>query len=432
MASNTKNSKKIAVVGLWHLGSVYLASLAKLGHTVHGFDTQKKVIANFKKGIPPLFEPGLEEYLSTYAKKISFSSLEKDLDGQDYIFITHDLVVDENDVGDVKAVKKLFELVSKHCTEKTTVVISSQVPAGTSRLLVDTLKKKGITSPRVMYFPENLRLGTAFDSFLTPDRVIIGSDNGDALTQFQKDFSFGGAPIITMGLESAEMVKHALNCYLATCVSLSSELSDVASLVGANMNDVVKALKLDKRVSQFAPINPGLGFAGGTLGRDIQSVKMIGKEYRYTPKLLNAVNSVNQDRIPQLLLTIKKVYPTLKNKKIGILGLTYKPNTSTLRRSMALQLAALLHTKGAQVSAYDPAISKKIKEAPYITITKSLHMFARNVDMVILMTDWKEFREIDPSILAELVSHKVIIDTKNFLDQHAYKNSGFTYIGIGI
>jgi UDPglucose 6-dehydrogenase len=202
--------------------------------------------------------------------------------------------------------------------------------------------------------------------------------------------------------------------------------------VGANMNDVVKALKLDKRVSQFAPINPGLGFAGGTLGRDIQSVKMIGKKYRYAPTLLNAVTSVNKDRIPQLLRTIKKVYPTIKNKKIGILGLTYKPNTSTLRRSMALQLASLLHAKGALVHAYDPAISKKIKEAPYIRIATSLEAFAQNVDMIILMTDWKEFKDINPSKLAESMNHCVIIDTKNFLDQHAYKNSGFTYIGIGI
>ena len=427
----SKSKKTIAVVGLWHLGSVYLASLAKLGFKVTGYDLDTKVINNFKKGIPPLFEPKLQEFLTKFAKNISYTSKESDLKGKDYIYITHDLVVDAYDVGEVSIMKKLFTLISKYCNEKTIVVISSQVPAGTSRLLVRMLERKGIRFPKVIYFPENLRLGTAFDSFLAPDRVIIGSDSKEALEQFKKDFDFG-SPIITMGLESAELVKHALNCYLATCISLSSELSDVAELVGANMNDVVKALKLDKRVSQFAPINPGLGFAGGTLGRDIQSIKMITKPHKYTPKLLDAVNKVNQDRLPHVLSKIRNVYPALTSKKIGMLGLTYKPNTNTLRRSMAIWLAEMLHAKGAVIKAYDPVITSKIKEHSYIQIATSVELFAQDLDMIVLMTDWKEFLDIDVVFLSSLLKHKVIVDTKNFLDRNMYEKLGFRYIGIGI
>jgi UDPglucose 6-dehydrogenase len=282
-----------------------------------------------------------------------------------------------------------------------------------------------------MYSPENLRLGTAYESFLSPDRIILGSDNQEAMKQFEKDFDFN-CPVITMGTESAEMVKHALNCYLATCVSLSSELSDIAERVGANMNDVVKALKADRRVSPFAPLNPGFGFAGATLGRDVQSIRGAGKRLGYKPELMTAVYSVNQNRLPLLVTKIQTIYPTIKNKKIGILGLTYKPNTNTLRRSMSLGLAELLQKKGVHVRAYDPVVTKTIKEYPYIEIVKSLDTFAKDLDMIILMTDWKQFLEIDIEKFSKLVSNKVIIDTKNFLKSDAYEHEGFMYKGIGM
>ncbi len=430
MASKTK-TKKIAIVGLWHLGSVYATSLAKMGHTISAFDFNKKVITNFNKGIPPLFEPGLEETLTKYAKKLTFSSSPQVLAHQDYIFITHDVMVDEQDMSELEAIEKIFTVVAKYTSPETTIVISSQIPVGTSRTLVTMLAKRGIKNPRVVYFPENLRLGTAYDSFLKPDRIILGSDSSEAMKQFENDFNFG-CPVVTMGLESAEMVKHALNCYLATCVSFSSELCDVAEKVGANMNDVVKALKSDRRVSPFAPLNPGFGFAGATLGRDVQSIKKAGKRLSYTPELMTAVYKVNQNRLPSLVTKIKTVYPNLKNKKIGILGLTYKPNTNTLRRSMSLGLAELLHKKDVMIRAYDPVVTKKIGEYPYIEITKSIKEFAKDLDMIVLMTDWKQFLDIDIESLSQQVNHKIIIDTKNFVDSEKYQKYGFVYKGIGM
>jgi UDPglucose 6-dehydrogenase len=316
-------------------------------------------------------------------------------------------------------------------SQETTVVISSQIPVGTSRLLIKRLEKKGVKNPKVIYFPENLRLGNAYDSFLHPERIILGSDNQDALLLFQKDFSFS-CPVITMGLESSEMVKHALNCYLATCVSLSSELGDISEKVGANMNDVIKALKSDKRVSPHAPLNPGLGFAGATLGRDVQTLKGVGSSFGYKAELLSSVYKVNQNRLPFLLKKIQAQYPSFKNKKIGLLGLTYKPGTDTLRRSMSLGLAEMLHKKGAHVQAYDPAVSTKITGYEYIKVTTSVKDFSKDLDIIILMTDWKNFLDIDPEHLAQNISSKIIIDTKNFLDQEKYLKCGFVYQGIGI
>ncbi len=422
--------QRIAVVGLWHLGSVYAASLAKLGFHVTGFDFNKAVIDDFKKGIPPIFEPGLEETIKAYSDNLEYSTSEKSLQNKDYIFITYDLEVDNDDIPQMQIVDRIFTLLQKNANPESTIVISSQIPVGTSRNLINALKTAGNKKPKVIYFPENLRLGNGFATFLTPDRIILGSDDRAVMDQFEKDFTFP-CPIITMGLESAEMVKHALNTYLATCISLSSELSDLAEKVGANMTDVVKAMKLDKRVSPSAPLNPGLGFAGGTLGRDIQSLRKIARDLTYEPKMLNAIHQVNRDRLPMLVSKIRSILPTLKGKTVGILGLTYKPNTDTLRRSMSLELASLLHAEGCKIKAYDPAIQTKAEGYEYIDVTKTVGSFAKDADVMILMTDWPEFQYIDPGMFSSKVVQKIIIDTKNFLDPKLYKKHGFRYLGIG-
>jgi UDPglucose 6-dehydrogenase len=315
-------------------------------------------------------------------------------------------------------------------TSDAVLVISSQVPVGTSRTLVNLLKKKGIENPSVIYFPENLRLGDAFLSFLQPDRIILGSDNDKVLKQFEKDFSFG-CPVITMGLESAEMVKHALNSYLAMCISFSSELSDIGEKVGADMLDVVKALKSDKRVSVNAPLFPGLGFSGGTLGRDVQSLRKTAKELGLESKLMDAVYDVNKNRLSKLIQKIRAYYPSFQGKTIGILGLTYKPRTNTLRRSMSLELATLLKTQGAHIKAFDPAIKENISSIPFVKVSVNLKDFFKDLDVVVLMTDWAEFKEINPQTVAPLMTRAIIVDTKNFLDSSLYRKNGFTYVGIG-
>lgn len=422
----------ITTLGLWHLGCVYTACLAKLGFNILGYDENNIVINNLNKGIPPILEPELAETIKKHLRKNLFfsSSLKESLENKNYIFITHDLPVDNFDRVRMEIIEKTFSNISKHISPNTTVVISSQVPLGTSRKLVNLLNKN-IKDPKVIYFPENLRLGNAVKTFLQPDRIILGSDNKQALEQFKKDFNFN-CQIITMGLESAEMSKHALNTYLATCISLSSELSDLSEKTGANMIDVVKALKTDKRVGPFTPINPGLGFAGGTLGRDIQSLRKIAKRKKYETKLLNAVYSVNSDRLPMLYSKINTIYPSLKDKTVGILGLTYTPNTNTLRRSMSLELASLLKKKACKIRAFDPAIKKVVPSYSFIKIFSTLKDFFQGLDLVILMTEWPEFKKIDVASLALLMNNRKIIDTKNFLEPESYLSNNFTYIGMGL
>lgn len=427
-----KRNNKIGILGLWHLGSVYSACLAKLGFSVTGWDFDERTIKNLKKGSPPIKEPLLKETIKKYLNKNLFFSTHPQVAIQDkkYVFITCDVPVDEHDKIDLTVINRTFSLICKYISPRTTLVISSQLPVGYSRKSLNKLKKKD-PSINIIYFPENLRLGTALHGFLKPDRIIIGSDNQKALDRFEQDFGSLRCPFIKIGLESAEMAKHALNIYLATMVSFSSEIGDLCELLGADLREVIMALKTEKRISPFAPINPGLGFAGGTLGRDIQTLKKLAKSKNYDPLLLNSIYQVNENRMQGLVKKIKTFLPSLRRKKIGILGLTYKPGTNTLRRSMSLELTSILKKEGASITALDPVINNSVDNFPYIRLIKSHHEFFQDLDLVVLMTEWQEFRQIDWVKSGNLMRNKFIIDTKNFLDSEILEKNGFKYKGTG-
>lgn len=430
-----KNEQKkisVGVIGLWHLGCVYASGLAKLGYKVEGFDPNKNIIENLKEGKAPVFEPELDKVIKENLGKNLFftNNLKTFFKDKNYIFITYDLPVDEKDRVSTKLIDQTAKLISKFNGQNNVFVVSSQVPLGTCRRLMKTINNNGKTA-KIIYFPENIRLGKAFESFLTPDRIILGSDSNELMGQFVNDFQFFKCQFIKMSLESAEMVKHALNSYLATCVSFSSEISDLCEILGANMNDVVGALKTDRRVSPFAPINPGLGFAGATLGRDIQSLKKLGKKNNYKAKLFQAVYQVNQERLKWLIKKIKAVKPELKDVNIGILGLTYKPGTNTLRRSMSLELVNLLKKERCSLRAFDPVVKKPIKGFNFLLITQNYDEFFKDLQIVVLMTEWPEFKEMPILEKSGLMREKIFFDTKNFLNGNMLASNNFIYKGMG-
>ena len=206
----------------------------------------------------------------------------------------------------------------------------------------------------------------------------------------------------------------------------------MCEIMGANMNEVVAALKTDRRVSPFAPIDPGLGFAGATLGRDIQTLKRLGKSKGYITKLFKSVYRVNQDRLPWLVKKIKSIKPNLKGTTIGILGLTYKPGTNTLRRSMSMELIKLLHEEGAYIRAYDPVIKKPVKGFDYLDLCQGYNTFFDDLHIVVLMTEWPEFKEAPLQEKSKLMKEKIFFDTKNFFDRDKLEEFGFIYKGTGI
>lgn len=430
-----KNYKpSIGILGLWHLGLVYAVSLAKLGYKITGFDLDSKTITDLKTGRPPLFEPELDEELNKYLNKNLFFSAkpEEAIKNMDFIFICMDIPINKKGQSDQSLLYRLFDLVLNYCSPKTNVILSSQVAVGTSRQFLSRLKLRSPTTD-LIYFPENLRLGRGIDTFLHPDRIVLGSGSGSGLISKRliNFFQKFNCPIIYISLESAEMVKHALNSYLALNISFSSEIGDQCEITNANFTDVIFALKTDKRISPHAPINPGLGFSGGTLERDLQSLIKLSNKYDYDPLLLKAVLKVNRNRLKILINKINKIFPYLEREKIGLLGLTYKPGTNTLRSSQSLQLAQLLFKKKVDIRAYDPSILQAIKTHPYIGIATSIDTFFKDLDLAILMTDWPEFRQINPRKISSLMNKKIIFDTKNFLNKNKYSSSGFTYYKMG-
>ncbi|MCJ7740867.1 nucleotide sugar dehydrogenase [Candidatus Microgenomates bacterium] len=429
---NVRNKPAVGILGLWHLGLVYAVSLAKSGYRVTGFDMDKKTIENLKNNRSVIAEPGLEENIKKYAGDLLFFSNDpsETIRNKKYIFICLDIPVDNHDRVNLKPFIRLFNLALRYSSPNSTIVISSQIPVGTSRQLRNQLKAKDQTL-ELIYFPENLRLGKGLKTFLHPQRIVLGTNNEKTANQFRQDFPFFNCPVLVMSLESAEMAKHALNSFLALNISFASEIADLCEISGANIQDVIAALKSDARISPQAPINPGLGFAGGTLGRDIQSLVKISDKYHYQPSLLQAAYKVNKNRLDYLLRKIKNIMPNLPQKQIGILGLTYKPGTNTLRRSISLELVKQLHKKKAKIKAYDPSIKTTLSAYPYLTICRSYNDFFRNLDLAILMTDWPQFKKINLQEAKSLMKKRAIIDTKNFLDYKNFISLGFKYHPIG-
>lgn len=422
-----KNELSIGILGLWHLGLVYSVCLAKSGYNVFGFDLDKENIAKLNSGKLTIYEPNLAENCRKFLNRnLYFSSNAREaIKDKNYVFVTLDTPVNDFDEIDINPLNDLFDLIVKYVSKKTTIVISSQSPIGTSRLLSKRLSPQ----QKIIYFPENLKLGTAINDFFKPSAIVLGSDDKKVTKQFLKDFPIFKCKVLEMSLESAEMVKHALNSFLALNISFGSEISDLCELLKADATEVFLGLKSDPRVSPTAPISPGMGFAGGTLGRDIKILTNLANNAGYKAKLLNAIYEVNQDRLSYLLEKIKKIYPRLYGIKIGILGLTYKPNTNTLRRSRSIELASLLLTEKAQIKGFDPAI--KDQSADSLKIVNSYVELLADLDLLILMTEWPQFRNIDPKTASSLMAKKIIIDTRNFLDKQKYVDNGFIYFGRG-
>lgn len=425
---------RITVFGLWHLGCVYAAGLAELGHQVIGTDFDEKIIRGLSEGHPPIFEPGLEELIKKHIKGKNLKFLfdkKAALEGADFIFLTFDTKVDEKDRVDLSDINKAADEISKYIKDGSILIISSQVPVGTCSKIKEAITKKSRTKFDACYIPENLRLGEALNSFLKPDRIVIGANSGAALERVKGLFGPLRCQIIGMGVESAEMAKHALNAYNAACISFINEISDICELSGASALDVVRALKTDRRVSPYAPINPGLGFSGGTLARDVQVLRKYGDEKKYDTKMLDAIMAVNNRRKHLVFNKIKKIFGDVKSLQVGILGLTYKPGTDTLRRSLSLDIARELISHGATVKAFDPKIAGPILEIPEIEVCNTAEDAARGSDVLVLITEWPEFRRLPLEKIKSEMKRSVFIDTKNFLNPAEFKKLGFRYLGVG-
>jgi UDPglucose 6-dehydrogenase len=424
---------KIGVVGLWHLGCVLCTAWSKLGHSVIGFDYDSSLIHNLQRATPPLFEPDLEESIrcSLEEMSLSFSNELQSLSQCDFLFLSYDTPVLEDDSSNTSILKKAVQDVAQVMKNNSVIIVSSQSPVGYCSLLRGILRE---TNPLLdlAYSPENLRLGEAIQCYLNPGRIILGTADKDTETKCRNLFSQLPAEILSMGLESAEMVKHGINSFLSMSIVFANHISDICEATGACIDDVVKGMKTDPRIGSKAYLTPGIGFSGGTLGRDLKVLDQINEEDKGHAVLFGLIHRLNQERKNAILAKLDRIVGSLRGKTIGLLGITYKPGTSTLRRSLPLEIAQLMTAKNATVKIYDPkADFTELDEKPYFIIEPSVATLAREADCLVLLTEWPEFSQYNWGIIPEIMRTPVFFDTKNFLSESMMHKAGFRYYAIG-
>ena len=426
---------KVAVVGLWHLGTVTAACLASAGHTVTGFDDNAETIGGLQKFRLPVFEPGLEELIrrETASGKLRFSSDLQDLASAEIIWVAYDTPVDEEDRADVEYVIERVAAIFPYLAKGTLVVISSQLPVGSTRRLEEIFRRispAGATT--FAYAPENLRLGKAIETFTRPDRVVVGvraATDRDRIAPLLTPFT---DRIEWMSVESAEMVKHALNAFLATSVTFANELATLCERVGADAKEVERGLKSDARIGPRAYLRPGSAFAGGTLARDLSFLIEIGQREGLPTHVILAAQRSNEAHKDWPRRRLMEVFGDLLGKSIAVLGLTYKPGTDTLRRSSAIETCRWLRGRGASVVAYDPAVKTlPVELRGSIDLRRSVEEALRGAAAVLVATEWPEFTLIGADDLITWMQQPIVLDPGRFLEAQLGRDKRIRYLAVG-
>ena len=409
---------KVAVVGLWHLGCSITAAWTRLGLTVAAIDFDAQTIGELESGRPPLYEPGLAETLADGLSRgtLSVSGDPAAVKGCRFVFLAYDTPVRDDDSSDLSPIWAAINACGPHMDRGAIVVISAQLPVGTAQRIRDRLQELD-ASLEVVCSPENLRLGEAIRCYLEPGHIVIGAETAEAGDAVEALFAPMRARCIRMSLASAELVKHCINSFLATSVTLANQWADIAGAVGADFADVGVALRADPRIGERAYITPGIGFSGGTLGRDLRVLDDVNRTaLGGRAPLFGDVWRYNQHRVEVVARRASEILGGLAQRRIGLLGMTYKPGTSTLRRSLPLAVACDLVARGTAISAHDPkadwsdvALPKGLEVAP------TPYGAAEGADLIILLTEWPEYRELDFRRLAGAMRRPLLLDTKGFL-----------------
>lgn len=421
---------RVAIVGLWHLGCVTAACLANF-HEVIAYDPNHQLIANLQQGITPVFEPGLDDLISKH--KLTFTANPQDLANAEMVWITFDTPVDESDVPDVNFVMQSVESIFPYLQQNTLVIISSQIPVGTTCVLqkkcMAQFPQKNIN---FAYIPENLRLGHAIELFLHPERIIIGLQNKNDSQRIESLLHYFSQNMIFMSIESAEISKHAINAFLASSVIFINELANICEQVGANAYDVEQALKSEARIGTKAYLHPGAAIAGGTLLRDVNALVKVGQENQIATPYFSALLKSNQAHKEWSCKRILNVLKNLNNKTIATLGLTYKAGTDTLRRSTAIETCVWLHQQGANVRAFDPVVNELPNHLQQcidlkVTIEDALH----GADAIVINTEWPQFSALTADKLLAHTKQAIVFDASGFLMKGLGNDNRIQYYSVG-
>jgi UDPglucose 6-dehydrogenase len=429
---------KICVQGLWHLGSVTSACLASVGHEVSGLDSDPTTVSNLSQGRAPLFEPGLDDLLGLGLSKSKLSFYtdpsQAAVDAE-VLWVAFDTPVNEEDEADIDFVQTQIKGVLPFLANNAIVLVSSQMPVGSIKKL-EAFSKKTFPDKHLSFAcsPENLRLGKALDVFLNPDRIVVGVRTESTQKTLQKMLLPITDKIEWMSVESAEMTKHAINAFLAISVTFANEIASICELVGADAKEVERGLKTEARIGSKAYVSPGGPFAGGTLARDIAFLGNESKAHALVTPLLSAVRPSNNEHKNWTRRNLVKYFGNLSGVVIAIWGLTYKPGTDTLRRSLAVELCDWLIEQGADIKVYDPAV-KHIPERwiGKVICCSGAKQAVEGVDVLVVGTEWPEFREMAQDFNMAGNEGLLVIDANRHLiaSRPKFIEAGYKYIAVG-
>ena len=426
---------KVAVIGLWHQGIVGAACLADLGHNVTAWDPNKATVERLKTGHAPVFEPGLDDLIGKgiAAGNLHFvDELSSAVSAAEIVCLMQDTPVDDQDRSDLSGIFQTTRDIAPHLAENAIAYVTAQVPIGTCAQLSAILNEGSGYRVPIAYTPENLRLGVAVERFRHPDLPVIGTQDASAFERLEALFAPLNVTWRQTGLESAEMLKHALNGFLAVSICFANELGNLCDRLGANGVEVAKLLRMEPRVGSKAMLMPGLGFSGGTLARDMMTLRILGDRVGVNTPMLDGAWVSNQEQNKLVTERLTHLLSGLVGKRICVLGLTYKPDTSTLRRSAALELVHELTSAGASVTATDPAADPtEVTPPPNFEFKRDIYEAAADADALVLMTPWNVYREVDFQMLRGVMHGAIIFDTARLWQADAVSAHGFRYFDIG-
>ena len=429
----------ICIVGTGYVGLVTGACLAEYGMNLICVDNDRQKIELLRQGKVTIHEPGLEDLVTKNIRegRLSFSmNIEESVKSSLVIFIAVGTPSNDDGSADLQFVEEVAKEVGHHMNGYKVVVIKSTVPVGTCRRLKQLIKEHQAQPIPfdIVSNPEFQREGSAIEDFMRPDRVTIGTESEQAIAIMKDIYSalyLIETPFVVTSLETAEMIKYAANTFLAAKVSFINEIANLCEVMGADVHHVARAMGLDGRIGKKF-LHPGPGFGGSCFPKDTRALRRMTQERGYPFKILDAVIKVNEEQKKRMINKIVEKVGDLKGKTIGILGLSFKPNTNDIRESSSIAIIQGLLEMGAKIKAFDPTAMEEAKAIlPEIEYGKDAYDVAKGVDALVLATEWNQFRRLDLQRIKGQLKDPIFIDLRNVYDPDQMRQLGFIYCGVG-
>jgi len=424
----------ITVVGLGYVGAVAVAALSKAGHNVLGVDVDQGKVSSFQQGVCPFYEPQLSDLISAglAAGRLRFHRLNEVKEPlEEIILVTVGTPTQAYGGTDLSQVYSAIRWIKEHNPGKAVLVMKSTVPPGTGlRLMAEELADSQL---KYVFNPEFLREGQAVHDWFHPDRIVIGGEDGDAIALVKKMYKGIETPVLITDVTSAEMIKYAANAFLPTKISFINEIASLCDRLGANIDDVAQGIGLDPRIGPSF-LQAGLGYGGSCFPKDTRALEFLSAVKGYNCELLRAVINVNNRQRLLPIQALQEIFPSLKDVKLALLGLAFKPNTDDVREAPALDIARLLVELGAKVQAYDPKAMETARPLlpKEVALCDSAMDALRGAQAAILVTEWQEFIDLPwEKVVGLMAEPRFIFDGRNALDGRALMKLDFKYRGVG-